>query len=374
MTQGNRNIFVFGIAMVFVGLALIFLLPRSHPGPDQTIVMPNDTDAPSETPEPALHSDPARAMTNEDAPLAFFKSINRYPGNNKRLTDRSHDLLNPGARHEQRRRIPANPDNPDPGWEVLFTADRYYINGEESAEITLQLWHEGQPVTPESLQLVARTVTAQGPTVTLREQRNGAGVSTVFRPNEAWPDFAGPVQVVARFSADGMAPQSGTLDFHFTGSEQNPGKFTGAVSERLTQGSLTFDVGVDIHIAGRFRIEANLFDAMGRPFGWARFDAPLEKGRQRVELTFDGLLFHDAQAQAPFLLTQLRGYRLSPEHASGRQTIPTIELNHATAGDYDLADFRDTVIISPRQARMMEMYQDAQRRGVQLTRPEYTGD
>ena len=54
--------------------------------------------------------------------------------------------------------------------------------------------------------------------------------------------------------------------------------------------------------------------------------------------------------------------------------MPTIELNHATAGDYDLADFRDTVIISPRQARMMEMYQDAQRRGVQLTRPEYTGD
>ena len=137
---------------------------------------------------------------------------------------------------------------------------------------------------------------------------------------------------------------------------------------------MTFDVGVEIHIAGRFRIEANLFDAMGRPFGWARFDAPLETGRQRVELTFDGLLFHDAQAQAPFLLTQLRGYRLSPEHASGRQTMPTIHLNHATAGDYDLADFRDTVIISPRQARMMEMYQDAQRRGVQLTRPEYTGD
>jgi hypothetical protein len=171
-----------------------------------------------------------------------------------------------------------------------------------------------------------------------------------------------------------MVEQTGFLDFHFTGSKRNPGRFTGLVSDRLVNGDLVFQIEVDIFDPGRFRAEGNLFDNSGRPFGWSRFEGDLERGKQEISLTFDGLLFHDAQARSPFLLTQLRGYRLAPEYAEGRQSMSGTDLAHATQNDYPLSDFRDTVKVNPRQERLRGLYEEARRRGVKLTEPEYTGN
>ncbi|MBT8117337.1 MAG: hypothetical protein KJO66_05855 [Gammaproteobacteria bacterium] len=378
MSLSRKQTIFLVAAIVAVIVAMVQLWSRSsveHGNADNGVTAqasPEAADESSEEPEVSATRD--ESSGDEDSALAYYKTINRYPANNRRLTDESHDLLNPGARHEQRQRLPNDPDNPDPGWEVLFTADRYYITGKENAEITLQLWHQDQPVTPEGVQLYAQTGGGSRPPLTVRTRSSSTGIEAMFRPDDAWPDYAGPVRVTARFSADGMMPQTGMLDFHFTGSEQNPGEFTGAVSERMAEGNLVFDIGVEVFIAGRFRIEANLFDALGQPFGWARFDGALDKGRQSLALVFDGLLFHDAQAKAPFLLTQVRGYRLAPEHASGRQIMTEVSLSYATSGDFELADFRDTIRISPRQQRMLDMYEEAQRRGVKLTQPEYTGN
>lgn len=374
MTRRSRRLAV--LAAVIAALAawlLIALRPadlRELPGQDAGV----------DAGPPALTAGTPDALSGPDSDSsdggepAFVQSINRYPAGNRRLTDESHDLLTPGARHERRQRLPNDPDQPDPGWEVLFTADRYFISGDEKALVTLELWHEGQPVQPESVTLTARTGEPERAALALRAGMAGALVQTPFVPDEAWPDYAGPVRVTARFSADGMMPQTGVLDFHFTGSKRTPGVFSGEVADRLADGSLAFDIGVEVYVAGRFRIEANLFDALGRPFGWAQFDGPLGKGRQRVTLVFDGLLFHDAQASAPFLLTQVRGYRMAPAHRSGKQSMPATDLAYATHGEYELADFRDTFRQSPRQQRMRERYEDARQRGVKLTEPEYTGN
>lgn len=307
--------------------------------------------------------------------LERYKAINRYPPSTRRVSRDSHDLLNPGMRHERRQQVPNDPENPDPDWAVLLTADRYFVNGDEPAEIILKIWHGEQLVAPGFVELIARASDASGGArqQKLSPRRSSGEVTALFEPDKLWPDYAGPVRITARFAASGLMNQTGTLDFYFTGSGKIPAEFTGAVHDRLWQGDLVFDIGLDVQTAGRYRIEASLFDARGEPFGWARFDGTLSAGQQDVVLRYDGLLFHDTGATAPYRLNQLHGYRLDPSSRAGSQQMPPMELTYLTRSDYEMNQFRATARVSPRQQHMLELYEDALRRGVQLTQPQFTG-
>jgi hypothetical protein len=83
----------------------------------------------------------------------------------------------------------------------------------------------------------------------------------------------------------------------------NPGAhLTGRYRDGLRDGSLVISAEVDVARAGRFHLAGTLYTNKGEPLGTAQAAAELEPGRQWIDLTFYGLMFHDRQAAGPFRL------------------------------------------------------------------------
>ena len=318
---------------------------------------------------------PGLDETAELSALDQYKEISRYPTSTRRLSKDSHDLLNPGARHERQTRLPTEGADPDKQWQVLFTADRYFVRDEEPLLVSLQLWQGDKAVMPTRVSIQAKVADGDSGLhpVTLVLKTDGLSKTAVFTPNDHWPDYVGQVQISSNFAAQGLKLQKGNLGFFFTAANRIPARFTGQVSERLVAGDLFFDVGLDVIKSGLFRIEANLFDAEGQPFGWARYEGELFKGKTTATLQFYGLLFHDAEAQPPYTLSGLRGYRARPGDIPDREDMQEFAGDYVTTGSYALNRFRSDINDSPRRQRMIQMYEDAERRGVKLTKPAYSG-
>jgi hypothetical protein len=308
--------------------------------------------------------------------LEQFKQRTRYPATTRRIAADSHDLLNPGARYEQRHKLPGDKNNPNLDWQVLFTADRFFVRGKEPLLVSLQLWHRGEQVLPAQVSMRAETVAADETkkSVRLVTQVDGNARTVVFTPNSHWPDYVGQVRVTAEFSAEGLEKQHGSLDFFFTGANRIPAVFTGRIHDRLDNGDLLFDIEVDVKSPGAYRIDGSLFDSSGLPFGWARFEGSLARGSALVSLRYYGLLFHDAEAAGPYTLKNLNGARLRPGDTPHKEDMPEPAGDYTTTSYYELNRFRADINNSPRRQKMIEMYEDAIRRGVKLTDPAYTGN
>jgi hypothetical protein len=305
--------------------------------------------------------------------LEYFKALTRYPASTRRINENSADLLKPNARHEKRGKLPNLNDNDDLNWDVLYTADRYFVRGAEPVLISLELWHDDVAVRPQNVMMVAEAKGRDGKVraMDLQVATTDDGSSSIFIPNQPWPDLVGPIKVAARFSAEDLAEQIGYLDLYFTGSTQIPAEFTGEVHDNLQNGDLLVDVAVDVYTPGRYFIEANLYDNQSRPFGWARFDGEMGTGVQRASMRFFGLLFRDAEASGPYTVGELRGRRLRPGDMPDREDMPDFPGRYTTTRAYALSDFRAQEADSPRRQRMLDLYQDAIDRGVKFTQPEY---
>lgn len=77
---------------------------------------------------------------------------------------------------------------------------------------------------------------------------------------------------------------------------------TGRYRDELRDGSLVISAEVDVTRAGRFHLAGTLYSLSGEPVGTAQAAAELEPGRQWIELSFYGLMFHDRQAAGPYRL------------------------------------------------------------------------
>jgi hypothetical protein len=77
---------------------------------------------------------------------------------------------------------------------------------------------------------------------------------------------------------------------------------TGRYRDELRDGSLVIAAEVDVTRAGRFHLAATLYALAGEPVGTAQASAELEPGRQWIELSFYGLMFHDRKVAGPFRL------------------------------------------------------------------------
>ncbi|MBT8072842.1 MAG: hypothetical protein HKP21_03950 [Xanthomonadales bacterium] len=377
---GKRRWPVWVALVLLVGLAIAWWLrDPAHPvqdnpqGADQdelTVIEEQYNEVPDSAPAQA----PVAEETTASEALERFKQRTRYPATTRKIAADSHDLLNPGARYEQKHKLPGNKDNPNLDWEVLFTADRYFVRGKEPLLVSLQLWHQGERVLPANVSMRAETVAANGATgaVRLVTQVDGSARTAVFTPNDQWPEYVGAVRVTTEFSAEDLDKQLGSLDFFFTAANRIPAVFTGRVFDRVDNGDLLFDVEVDVKTPGAYRIDGSLFDNSGRPFGWARFDGQLTRGSSFISLRYYGLLFHDAQVAGPYILKNLYGARLRPSDTPNKEDMPEFTGDYTTASAYELNSFRTDINNSPRRQKMIEMYEDAIRRGVKLTNPAYT--
>ena len=73
--------------------------------------------------------------------------------------------------------VTRNPLSLDAGKELLFTADRFYIVGDQVAEITLELWRDGHSFMSLLPEMRAELLTDGAPaqTVWLKVERGGTG-------------------------------------------------------------------------------------------------------------------------------------------------------------------------------------------------------
>ena len=328
--------------------------------------------APKQPPNKANSAVPAQRKNELPAstkdPKSRFEELNRYTNGTRSIDMNDYDALNPGARYETKQPLSRNPMSVDAGWEMLFTADRFYIVGDETVVISLDLWLDDQPFAMALPDMKAEVVSDNG----LRQQMwlevepTASGAIALFKPDSYWSDVSGPMKVTATLSGAGIDGQLATLDFHFTGSDRIPAKFSSVIDDYIEAGNLVFSIGVGVRVAGDFRITANIHDRNGRPFGSARFEGPMAPGSQVATVSFYGLLFHDANAEGPYYLTTLRGERINPLSLSGSDLIPNIEATYISH-DYPLQQFRTTVAPSPRRTRMLEHYRKAEAKGVKLT-------
>jgi hypothetical protein len=83
----------------------------------------------------------------------------------------------------------------------------------------------------------------------------------------------------------------------------NPGaRLTGAYREALRDGNLVIAAEVLVTQPGRFHLAGTLTTPQGEPIGTAQAAAVLPAGRQWLELSFFGLMFHDRQVAGPYRL------------------------------------------------------------------------
>jgi hypothetical protein len=76
-----------------------------------------------------------------DDPLTAYRKANVYPPTSRPLTADQVDLLHPGQRHETMR-----PDDHGAGITYRFTADRYFVIGDETLTATLDVRRNGAPI------------------------------------------------------------------------------------------------------------------------------------------------------------------------------------------------------------------------------------
>lgn len=80
---------------------------------------------------------------------------------------------------------------------------------------------------------------------------------------------------------------------------------TGRYRDSLRDGNLVIAAEVEVAEKGRFHLAGTLYSMAGEPIGYAQAAAELEPGRQWIELSYYGLMFHDRQAAGPYRLGTL---------------------------------------------------------------------
>ena len=314
-------------------------------------------------PEPLAH----RPAPQENDVIARFEALHRYQGGTQAVDADDYDLLNPGARYERRRPVSRNPLDAEAEWNVLLSADRFFITDEEFSTLNLRLWQGDDPaaITVESASAVIQDDQGQTLTMPLGVLYAGDEALIRLRPSDYWPDLAGPLKVELSYSSFGLGTEYGRLDFHYTGPDRIPAEFIDVLTDDVVAGNLEFDIALDVRRSGRYRISALLHSEQGTPFGRAQTDVWLEPDQQTVKLAFDGLLFHDKSTEGSFYLTTLRGERLDPMSWSGSDQMPMIEGQYQTRR-YVAAEFRNEVLASPHRERMRKHYENAIARGVRF--------
>lgn len=80
---------------------------------------------------------------------------------------------------------------------------------------------------------------------------------------------------------------------------------TGRYRDSLRDGNLVIAAEIEVSERGRFHLAGTLYSMSGEPIGYAQAAAELEPGRQWIELSYYGLLFHDRQVAGPYRLGTL---------------------------------------------------------------------
>jgi hypothetical protein len=310
---------------------------------------------PAETPYP-VHG--VAGVTTDD-PLTAYRKANVYPPTSRPLSSDQIDLLRPNQRHEA-----VSPADHGDGVRYLFTADRYFVVGDETLTATLEVWRDGAPQTVAIVQAVAAVADPMHGErkIPIAFTARGTALAHTFAPAQLALARQSAITMSVEFD-DGIARQRAQLDFQYTPTGGIPARFTGAFRDTIEDGSLVIHAGVEVARAGHYVIDANLFDADDKPVAWSRFKGDLAAGTQGAPLVFFGKVLRDVDAHGPFHLGQLRGARFVPDLDPDLEQMPAFAGSFATR-PYANDDFSDAEYDSPDKQRMIDLLgRDSTHRG-----------
>jgi hypothetical protein len=303
-------------------------------------------------PLPVIAPEPPRAPgLSTDDPLTAYRKANVYPPTSRPLTADQLDLLRPNRRHEAMRR-----DDHDDGVSYLFTADRYFVIGDETLTATLEVRRDGAPIAVAITEAYAAVVGADGrpaPALPLAFAAQGPTSSTVLVPARLGLARQTALSIYLEFD-HGDGRQRAQLDLQYTPERGIPARFTGSFRDGVEAGSLVVHAGIDLAAAGNYVIDCNLFDAGDQPVAWSRFKGELGAGVREADLVFFGKILVDARAHGPFHIGQLRGARFAPGLDPDLEQIPPFTGSFATAA-YPTDAFSDAEYDSPEKQKMIQL-------------------
>ena len=356
-----------------MGLGLLFLLSGSPSAPTDRQPKPPGIDVAAPPPKPGPQAKTILEADRESLPPAvqrYLASTVDPPGTG-RLTTAQDDLLHPNRRYEDYRRVlDTYSENPDEVVSILFTTDHFFYTGDETVRLRIRAKRGETPITPLSIDASAVREGRAGPEgdrEPLRFHREGDEMvaeldTTVFA------DHHGPIVVDARIEYARDAFYDETLRFFFTPPGRIPARFTGEIRDRLENGSLRVDIGIDVEQAGFYRFDANLHDRFGNPIAFSTFKGELDRGRQFVPIRFFGRILVEVGSSGPFTVGEIRGYRFLDGQYPDRERIPDLARSHTTAA-YDVGTFSSAEYTSEHKERMVRLLMEDVANGISIEPP-----
>jgi hypothetical protein len=308
--------------------------------------------APLPPPRVTPYPEQGTAGVVADDPLTAYRKANVYPPTSRPLSAEQLDLLQPNQRHEAMR-----PTDKGLGVSYLFTADRYFVIGDETLTATLEVLRNGKPIPAKVTRAYAAVidpVTHAEKQIPLAFAPRGPVLASTFVPATLPLKRQAAITMAIEFD-HGYGAQRAQFDFQYTPASGIPARFTGAFSDAVDAGSLVVRAGVEVTTPGHYVIDANLFDAADQPVAWSRFKGELAAGTHDAQLVFFGKVIVDAAARGPFHLGQLRGARYAPDEDPDLEQMQSLNRPSYETRPYVTDAFSDAEYDSADKQRMIEL-------------------
>lgn len=254
---------------------------------------------------PAAHgpdAPPGPALTAAIEALEHYRAVTQYPFNSRPADEHADAMTLGGAE----RRLPGRTaDAPT----LVLTQDRLFVVGDEQVKLHI----DSEP--PGACALVAAHLRAP-PDLPVVFRDDGSGrFSASVQPSQL-PQFErDTVRIECELRCAGQ-PRTAFFDVKF--SPVAPASFSGAYSDELENGSLRFDVTVNVQQPGHYLITGRVDDASHTGLALVQFNDELTAGEHRVPLTVFGKLVVDRAPAFPLVLRDLEGARLNEHGAPDR--------------------------------------------------------
>jgi hypothetical protein len=355
------------IAAAIVAIVMLHVAPE----PPHVATIEHGTAGPSTQPvalglaHVSGYADRAETGLSTDDPLTAYRRANVYPPTSHPLTRDHDDLLHPNRRHETER-----PMDDDADTKFLFTADRYFVIGDETLAAKLEVNKFGTPVPVQITAAYAVVLDPSRPNAVAEQlpiafTGSGATWSSVFTPSTLGQlQRQTTVGMYVEFET-ATTRQHAHFDFQYTPAGGIPARFTGVFHDEIVDGSLVVHAGINVARAGRYLIDCNIYDDNGEPVGWSRFKGNLAAGDATADLSFFGKVITDANASGPFHIGELRGARFDPGNEPDLEQMPSFTGTYATE-PYPTTAFSGADYDSPQKQQMIQLLSQEQARGVHL--------
>lgn len=371
MVGGGRGRLWLGFALVCAALLVWWLLGRPASAPAPRDAAP--AAAPPDTPtDPGAPPAAVTAEEQTELPEAVQRYLETtvYPPTSGRLGPEAVDLLEPNRRYEDFKRLPGAP-GVDPNLSFLWTCDRYQYTSDQVIEARFEAKNGDAPAVVDSLDAWAQPESREGEVgepLRLRFREEGGAWLAELDLAALLPEHHGPVALVARYRIADLPEREERIRVFVTPAAAVPARFTGNFRDRVEDGSLLVEVGIEVDLPGFYRLDANLYKGT-TPVGWATYKGTLGRSDGTAPLRFFGKVIHDAGHAGPYEVGEVRGYLFREAEFPDRLHMRSYRERWQTEA-WKLSQFSDDEWDDPQRRRMVELMLEDEKRGISLDLPE----